>query len=132
MADTTPDRAAPPPAVSLRIITHDPAAPAGSPALETSILARKGATILDAALAHGVNIDHACGGVCACATCHIFVLEGAQYLSRPAENESDQVELAPGLRQSSRLACQCVIEGAGPIVVEVPAWNRNAVREPPH
>jgi 2Fe-2S ferredoxin len=132
MADTTSDPASQPPSVSLRIILHDPRAPAGSPAPEAAIPARKGTTILDQALAHGVDIEHACGGVCACATCHIYVLQGAEHLSRPADNELDQVEQAPGLQRNSRLACQCVIAGEGPIVVEVPAWNRNAVKEGPH
>jgi ferredoxin len=44
----------------------------------------------------------------------------------------DRVEEAPGIRRNSRLSCQCEIHGAGPIVVRVPAWNRNAVKEIPH
>ena len=33
-------------------------------------------SVLDIALAHGIELDHACGGVCACSTCHVVVREG--------------------------------------------------------
>src|SRR5439155_6437488 len=33
-------------------------------------------SILEIALGHGVEIDHACGGVCACSTCHVIVKKG--------------------------------------------------------
>jgi hypothetical protein len=42
------------------------------------------------------------------------------------------VEEAPDVRVNSRLSCQSIIEGDGPIEVHVPAWNRNAVKEVPH
>jgi len=49
-----------------------------------------------------------------------------------SERQEDRVEEAPGLQRNSRLSCQCEIEGDGPIVVRIPAWNRNAVKEVPH
>ena len=61
-----------------------------------------------------------------------FVEEGMASLSEPEEEEDDRVEEAPGLQRNSRLSCQCEITGTGPIVVRVPAWNRNAVKETPH
>jgi 2Fe-2S ferredoxin len=48
------------------------------------------------------------------------------------EAEEDRVEEAPGIQRNSRLACQCELRGKGPVVVRVPAWNRNAVKEIPH
>jgi ferredoxin, 2Fe-2S len=33
-------------------------------------------SILDLAEGAGIEIDHSCGGVCACATCHLHVTEG--------------------------------------------------------
>jgi 2Fe-2S ferredoxin len=81
---------------------------------------------------HGINIEHACGGVCACSTCHVYIEKGMESLSAPTEAEDDRVEEAPGLQRNSRLSCQCVIEGDGPIVLRVPAWNRNAIKEVPH
>ena len=86
-------------------------------------------SILDIALAHGVELDHACGGVCACSTCHVVVREGLEALNEPTEPEEDQLDNAPGLTGSSRLACQAVPDGTGDMVVEVPGWNRNLARE---
>jgi len=92
----------------------------------------EGTTILEAAKKIGAPQGDRCGGVCACSTCHIYVEEGAKNLSGATEAEEDRVEEAPGLQRNSRLSCQCIIEKDGPIVVRIPAWNRNAVKEVPH
>ena len=86
-------------------------------------------SVLDIALANGVDIDHACGGVCACSTCHIQVLKGGGTCSAPIDSELDMLDLAPDVRPSSRLACQCVPNGEEDLIVEIPSWNRNLVRE---
>jgi 2Fe-2S ferredoxin len=86
-------------------------------------------SILDIALSHGIAIDHSCGGVCACSTCHVIVRQGGDSLSDMIEAEEDQLSFAPGLTPSSRLSCQSVPDGTKDLVVEVPEWNRNAVRE---
>ena len=84
-------------------------------------------SLLDIALANGVAIEHACGGVGACGTCHVIVAAGAENLSPPSEEELDLVELAPGGTPDSRLACLAVVRGD--VTVTIPDWNRNAVRE---
>lgn len=86
-------------------------------------------SILDIALSHGIEIDHSCGGVCACSTCHVIVRQGGDSLPDMIEAEEDQLSYAPGLTPSSRLSCQSVPNGTRDLVVEVPDWNRNAVRE---
>lgn len=86
-------------------------------------------SILDIAIHHGIALDHACGGVCACSTCHVVVKEGAKTCGEASDDELDQIEEAPGLRPTSRLGCQCVPDGTSDIVVEVPEWNRNLSRE---
>ena len=86
-------------------------------------------SILDVALKNGIAIDHACGGVCACSTCHCVVREGGTTLSEMSEAEEEQLYNAPGLTPESRLACQAVASGTSDLVVFVPEWNRNAVRE---
>lgn len=86
-------------------------------------------SILDVALHHGIELDHACGGVCACSTCHVIVREGLDSCGEPSENEEDQLDSAYGVTPRSRLACQCVPDGTVDLVVEVPDWNRNQVRE---
>jgi ferredoxin, 2Fe-2S len=86
-------------------------------------------SVLDIALTHDVPIDHACGGACACATCHVIVRQGLDSCSEPTDAEEDRLDSAYGLRPESRLACVCVPDGTKDLVVEVPEWNRNFVRE---
>ena len=86
-------------------------------------------SVLSILLANGVDIDHACGGVVACSTCHIYVQSGFDTAPEPIEEEDDQLEFAPAVNDQSRLACQCVPDGSEDVVVEIPAWNRNKVSE---
>lgn len=120
-----------PPVVPVKFVLEDPEG-LGSEVPEHSIVAPEGTHLLEIALEHGINIEHACGGVCACSTCHVYIEQGMKDLAEATEAEDDRVEEAPGLQRNSRLACQCEIHGKGPIVVRVPAWNRNAVKEIPH
>jgi len=89
-------------------------------------------SLLDIALQHEVDIDHACGGVGACSTCHVVVDRGLESCNESSDDEEDQLDNAPGLEPESRLACQCVPDGSVDIVVRVPDWNRNMVKEAPH
>lgn len=120
-----------PPSVPVKFLLEDPEG-MGCEAPEHNIVAPPGTHLLEIALEHGINIEHACGGVCACSTCHIYIEQGMKDLTEATEAEDDRVEEAPGLQRNSRLSCQCEITGKGPIVVRVPAWNRNAVKEIPH
>jgi 2Fe-2S ferredoxin len=86
-------------------------------------------SILDIAMAHGVELDHACGGVCACSTCHVIIKEGLETCNEATEDEDDQLDEAAGLTAKSRLGCQCVPDGTRNILVEIPEWNRNLSRE---
>jgi 2Fe-2S ferredoxin len=86
-------------------------------------------SILEIALGHDIPIDHACGGVCACSTCHVIVRSGSESIPEATEDEEDQLDNAPGLTPLSRLACQAVPDGSTDIVVEIPDWNRNMVKE---
>jgi len=89
-------------------------------------------SILDVALSHGVEIDHACGGVCACSTCHVILRAGTETCGTASDDEEDQLDNAPGLELTSRLACQCVPDGSENVVVEIPGWNRNLFKEDHH
>ncbi|MGE0616031.1 MAG: 2Fe-2S iron-sulfur cluster-binding protein [Bacteriovoracia bacterium] len=89
-------------------------------------------SLLDMALALGVEIDHACGGVTACSTCHVFIKQGGRSCKAASEAEEDQLDNAPAVSFESRLACQAVPDGTEDIVAEIPAWNRNLVKEGPH
>jgi ferredoxin, 2Fe-2S len=86
-------------------------------------------SLLDVALNFDVTLDHACGGNCACTTCHIWVKEGAENLSEMEDDEADRLDMAADLQLNSRLGCQARITKPGKVVVEIPAWNRNYVSE---
>ncbi|MCZ6800908.1 MAG: 2Fe-2S iron-sulfur cluster-binding protein [Nitrospirae bacterium] len=86
-------------------------------------------SLLDIAMGAGIDVEHACGGVCACSTCHVMVKEGLETCNESTEDEDDQLDEAPGISLQSRLACQCVPNGTKNIVVEIPEWNKNLVKE---
>jgi 2Fe-2S ferredoxin len=77
----------------------------------------------------GVEINHSCGGVCACSTCHVYVTEGLATCPKATEDEDDMLDEAPAVTPESRLSCQCVPNGTADIVVVIPKWNRNQVKE---
>ena len=87
-------------------------------------------SILDICMGNGIELDHACGGVCACSTCHVYVKEGLETCNPGTEAEEDQLDEAYALKPNSRLGCQCVPDGSKDIVIEIPTVNRNLAREP--
>ena len=84
-------------------------------------------SLLDIAMHFHVQLEHACGGSCACTTCHVIVKEGKGNLSEAEDDEMGRLDTAAGLTLSSRLGCQAVV--TGDVVVEIPNWNRNYVSE---
>jgi 2Fe-2S ferredoxin len=87
-------------------------------------------SILDVMLGHGIHLEHACGGNCACTTCHVIVRQGFAELAEASEQEEDLLDRAPGLTPTSRLGCQAVIEDPdAEVVVVVPRFTINQVSE---
>jgi 2Fe-2S ferredoxin len=84
-------------------------------------------SFLDVAMNFGIPLEHACGGSCACTTCHLIVRKGMENLSEEQDNELDRLDTAWDLTTSSRLGCQAVIKGD--VVVEFPMYTRNYVQE---
>ena len=84
--------------------------------------AELGQTILEVARANDINIEGACGGNMACATCHLVVNQNwYNILPRPSIDESDMLELANGLTPTSRLGCQIkVTEELNGLILSVP------------
>ncbi|HEX5099361.1 MAG TPA: 2Fe-2S iron-sulfur cluster-binding protein [Polyangiaceae bacterium] len=78
-----------------------------------------GASILNAAQQSGAPEGSACGGVCACSTCHVYVDQGADLLSEASEDEEDILDKAFDVRMNSRLGCQAKLEGDGLVVVRI-------------
>jgi 2Fe-2S ferredoxin len=79
----------------------------------------EGSSILQAAQRSGAPEGSACGGVCACSTCHVYVEQGAELLSEANEDEEDILDKAFDVRMNSRLGCQAKIQGDGLVVVRI-------------
>lgn len=90
--------------------------------------AERGETILDVALANGLEIEHACEKSCACTTCHVVVREGFDSLEEAEEEEEDMLDKAWGLEPESRLSCQAVVAEED-LTVEIPKYTINMVSE---
>jgi 2Fe-2S ferredoxin len=87
-------------------------------------------SFLDVAQNFGIQLEHACGGSCACTTCHVVVKQGMEHISELEDDEADRLDMAADLQLTSRLGCQAVIlDNDAEIVVEIPSWNRNYVSE---
>ena len=100
---------------------------------EHSVDVANGLTVMEGARDNNIpGIEADCGGACACSTCHVYINKGEDCISEADDDELDRVEEAPGLQDNSRLSCRCVVESDGDIEIEVPSWNRNAVKEHPH
>ena len=70
----------------------------------------------------------ACGGSCACSTCHVIVQDPDIYdkIPEPDDDENDMLDLAFGLTETSRLGCQVKMSSATDgIVVHLPSMTRN-------
>lgn len=85
-------------------------------------------TLCDALLANGVEIEHACGKVGACTTCHVMVTNGFESLNPMDENEEDMLDQAWGLQPNSRLSCQAIVRNTD-ITVEIPKYSINHAKE---
>ena len=85
-------------------------------------------SILDVLLAHGIPLEHACGGNCACTTCHVIVKRGTDKLTPSEDAEDDLLDKAPGLTSTSRLGCQAVVtDDDAEIVVLIPRYTINQI-----
>ncbi|MBN8682707.1 MAG: 2Fe-2S iron-sulfur cluster binding domain-containing protein [Chitinophagales bacterium] len=82
-------------------------------------------SILELTEEHDVHLNHNCGGVCACSTCHIYVEKGEEFLEEISDKEEDFIDRAHNPRLESRLGCQCIIlDEAAEITVTIPDQSR--------
>jgi 2Fe-2S ferredoxin len=95
------------------------------------IEAAPGTSVCDALLASDIEIEHACEKSCACTTCHVFVREGYASLDTATDDEDDLLDKAWGLTPLSRLSCQATV-GTTPLVIEIPKYTINQVKEGKH
>ena len=75
-----------------------------------------------------VDIEHACGKVAACTTCHCIIRKGYDSLPPPEENEEDLLDRAWGLTSVSRLSCQAIVQDED-LTVEIPRYSINYAKE---
>jgi ferredoxin-2, mitochondrial len=88
----------------------------------------EGDNLLDIAQAHDIEMEGACGGSCACSTCHVIVADQEFYdqMPEPDDDENDMLDLAFGLTDTSRLGCQVVMKKElDGLVVKLPSMTRN-------
>ena len=107
----------------LRVLPHPECAPEGA-----LIEAAPGTSICDALLAQRVEIEHACGKVGACTTCHVLVREGFASLNAASDAEEDMLDRAWGVEAQSRLSCQAILADAD-LTVEIPRYTLNHAKE---
>ncbi|GAA3934316.1 2Fe-2S iron-sulfur cluster-binding protein [Hymenobacter algoricola] len=89
---------------------------------EQTHVAAQGESVLDVALNNDIQLQHNCGGVCGCSTCHVYVLQGENDLPEISDKEEDFIDRAVNPRINSRLGCQCVVQGGtDDLVVLIPA-----------
>jgi ferredoxin, 2Fe-2S len=80
-----------------------------------------GQSILEVALKNDIDLHHNCGGVCACSTCHVYVIKGEEFLEELSDKEEDFIDRAVSPRINSRLSCQCLLnDGDGEVEVRLP------------
>ena len=68
-----------------------------------------GESVLDVCLDHGIELQHNCGGVCGCSTCHIYVNKGMDHVKEISDKEEDFIDRAVRPRINSRLGCQAEV-----------------------
>ena len=85
----------------------------------------EGYSILEIAEENDVHLNHNCGGVCACSTCHVYIEDGEDYLEEISDKEEDFIDRAINPRLESRLGCQCVIlEDEAVVEVQIPDQSK--------
>jgi len=89
--------------------------------------AGEGLSILEVAHQNHVDLEGACEGSLACATCHVIVApEWFDKLEPASEDEEDMLDLAFGLTSTSRLGCQIIVSPKlDGLVVSLPDATRN-------
>ncbi|KAK9375533.1 2Fe-2S ferredoxin-type domain-containing protein [Lipomyces chichibuensis] len=94
---------------------------------QVHIDAAEGDNLLDIAQAHDLDMEGACGGSCACSTCHVIVdPEFYDLIPEPDDDENDMLDLAFGLTETSRLGCQVKLtKELDGLRVALPQMTRN-------
>ena len=66
-----------------------------------------GSTIMEIIRDAGLDIEAACGGCCACATCHVYITnDKIEKLIAKDDDEESMLDQAFSVANNSRLGCQ--------------------------
>ncbi len=89
---------------------------------EQTVKVEAGLSILEAAILNDIHLNHNCGAVCACSTCHIYLEKGEEFVEEMSDAEEDFVDRARNPRIESRLGCQCILDEdmCGEVEVTIP------------
>ncbi len=68
-----------------------------------------GLTVLEVTEDNDIHLNHNCGEVCACSTCHVYIEKGEEFLPEITDREEDFIDRAINPTIESRLGCQCII-----------------------
>lgn len=106
----------------ITVLPHEVLAPEGA-----SFEAVAGRSLCQQLIDNGIDIEHSCGMVAACTTCHVIVREGFNRLPPASDREDDMLDKAWGLTSTSRLSCQ--LEPDTDLTIELPKYTLNHARE---
>src|SRR5262245_55271281 len=79
---------------------------------ESTVEVDTGLSVMDGSVRNNLpGIIAECGGSCSCATCHVYV-DDAWYdkFDEMSDEERELLEFADGYRETSRLACQLIVD----------------------
>ncbi|MGK5080820.1 ISC system 2Fe-2S type ferredoxin [Janthinobacterium sp. HLX7-2] len=110
---------------TITVLPHPELAPAGA-----VFDAPEAMSICDALLLNNIEMEHACGQVGACSTCHVVVVQGFDSLNALGDYEEDMLDQAWGLQPKSRLSCQARVNTQD-LTVEIPRYSLNHAKEMP-
>ncbi|BFY99287.1 hypothetical protein BsWGS_02327 [Bradybaena similaris] len=91
------------------------------------IRGKVGDNVMYLAHRYNIEIEGACEASLACSTCHVYVKnEYFDKLPEPDEKEEDMLDMAPFLKENSRLGCQIILsKELDGIEVTLPKATRN-------
>ena len=107
----------------ITVLPHAEICPQG-----TEFKAESGVSVADALREHHVDIEHACGKVAACTTCHCIIRRGFSSLLPAEDIEEDLLDRAWGLTSVSRLSCQAIVQNED-LTIEIPKYSINHAKE---
>lgn len=84
------------------------------------VLVKTNSRVSEAILAVREKLLMACGGKGLCATCHVYVTAGGEFLSPATPRERTALVMLADKKPSSRLACQAKVLGEG-VTVALPS-----------